>query len=384
MARHRLLVLTAFALMASLLAACAGNGSGGATEVTFGAMIPQSGVSASIGDEAQRGIAMALEKTNVNGVKLSPQYLDNPSAPETAVTNLNKLNSVYHVPFSFTTFSSATKAVAPLAANHHIVLLNAGAITTEFENLSPYLFSDIPLGDAQSFVMLDYAAKKLGVHSLAAVYSNDAQGQGFRAVVPKFWQRRGGTYAGDVTVSTTQTDFGSTISKLQSMKADAVYLGTFGENVGDLLKQAASLNFKPAWLGSTSFANAGALKIAGSSAEGVYSSQVLAATDAAGQQFVKEYRAKYHSEPTSFVELSYSGVQILAQAVRDLRDAKQTVNGQNLRARMLSDTFHTINGDIQFRKDGSALLPIEVTKYSGGNFAPVTTTPANQVGELLR
>lgn len=362
------------------LVGCSSNGSGGGSgggTFKVGAMIPLSGVSATIGTEAQQGISMAIDAVNASGdlgkTKLKPVYRDNPGTPNTAVTNFQKLVSIDHVAFSITTFSSATKAIAPLATTNKVVLLNPGASTTEFENLSPYLFSDIPLGDQQSKAMLSYSYKQLGIKKLAAIYSNDAQGSGFKSVIPKYWGSLGGDYVGDVTASTTQTDFGGVIAQMQQDKPDAVYIGMFGSGQGDLMKQAAGMGFNPVWLGSTSFANEGALKIAGAAANGTYSTQVQPADTDSAKKFVSTYQSKFGAAPSSFAQLSYSGVQILAQAIKSLQEKNKDLTGKNLQSAMLSQTFDTVNGKMKFQKDGSVTIPMSITQYKDGAFQTLGT-----------
>lgn len=375
-----LLVLGTAVLMAA--AGCGssspGGGSGGGTTFEFGAMIPQSGTDSAVGEEGQHGIEMALAQGKKDGTggdtTLKPIYRDNPGTPETAVTNFQKLTSINNVAFSFTTFSSATKAIAPLATSKHVVLLNPGATTTEFKNLSPYLFSDIPLGDDQAKAMLNYAYNQLHLKRLAGIYSNDAQGNGFKSVIPDYWRSLGGTYVGDGTVTTSDTNFGPVLTNIKSKSPDAVYIGFFGSGQGDLLKQGAQLNLNTAWLGSTSFANAGALKIAGDAAEGVYSTQVEPADTPAAKQFISDYKAKYGGPPPSFAQLFYSGTQVLEQAVKSVTDKHQSLTGPNLRDALLNGTFDTINGKMNFQKDGTVKVPIAITVYKNGEFTTLGTS----------
>jgi len=375
MSSHRRTVAAAtLAALSLLAAACSSSGSGsGGDTFKFGAMIPLSGPDSALGTQDQQAVDLALSKLNsgktLGSTKLSVVYRDSPGTAETAVTDFQKLTTIDHVSFSFTSFSSATTAVAPLAATSKVVLLNAGATTSEFRGMSPYLFSSIPLGDQQAAAMLDYTKKTLNKSSLAAIYSNDAQGSDFKKQITADWRKLGGNYAGGVTVSTSQTDFGPAIAQLKSMHPEAVYLGLFGSGQGDIIKQATAAGLHTTWLGSTSFDNEGALKIAGSAANGVYSTQVQAAHSQDAQDFVAAYKKKYGSAPSSFAELIYSGVEVLGQVIQTLHKQKKDLTGSNIRTAMLGQTFHTVTGDLKFSNDGTVQVPIQITLYRNGSFA---------------
>lgn len=350
----------------------------------FGAMVPLSGVDIAIGTESSAAINEAVATINNSGelgsTKLKPIYRDNPGTPEAAVTNINALSSINHVPFSFTTFSSATVAIAPLATQQQMVLMNPGAGTTRFKNLSPYLFSDIPLGDLQAEAMLKYAYQDLHIKSLAGVYSQDAQGNTFETFLPNYWKSLGGTYVGTTNVTTTQTDFTTAVTQVKNEKPQAVYFGFFGSGQGTLIKQAAAQGLSPTWLGSTSWANTGAIDIAGANANGVYSSQVvLQKGNKTAANWSAVYKKAVGSVPSSFAELSYSGMQVFAAVLMQLRSEGKAYTGPNIRQEMLKLTFNTVNGPMTFNKDGSAQVPVAITVYKNGTFNTLATFTGGKI-----
>lgn len=339
----------------------------------FGAMEPLSGVDSAVGTQAQHAINIAVNKVNsshmLGKTKLKPVYRDNPGTPKTAVTNIDELSSINHVPFSFTTFSSATVAIAPIATQDKMVLMNPGASTTQFERLSPYLFSDIPLGDLQSAAMLTYAYKKLHLKTLAGVYAKTAQGATFETYLPKLWKKLGGKYVGTTNVTTTQTNFATAVTQVASEHPQAVYIGFFGSGQGDLIKQAASQGLTPKWLGSTSWANTAAIKAAGPNATGVYSSEVeLYKKNKTTKTFSSSYQKATGTPVSSFAELAYSGVQILATSLKHLKAEHKAFTGPNIRSEILKLKFTTVDGQMKFRKTGSAKVPVAVTVYKHTKF----------------
>lgn len=391
--RRRLLSTALIAVLGVALAACSSGSSTasagtkstsgsstGSSSVSypatfqFGAMEPLSGVDAAVGAQAQAALNIGVTKVNSSGVlgktKLKVVYRDNPGTPKTAVTNIDELNSVNHVPFSFTTFSSATVAIAPSATQYKMVLMNPGATTTHFENLSPYLFSDIPLGDLQAKAMLTYAYDNLHLKSLAGVFAKTAQGTTFQTFITKFWKTTlGGTYVGTTTVTTTQTDFSTAVTQVANEHPQAVFVGFFGSGQGDLIKQAAAQGLKPTWLGSTSWANTAAIQAAGPYATGVYSSQVeLNKTNATTASFSSAYQKAVGSPVSSFAELAYSGFQILVTCLKHLKAENKAFTGPNIRSEILSLHFTTVNGPMTFKKTGSAEVPVALTVYKNGKF----------------
>lgn len=339
----------------------------------FGAMEPLSGVDSAVGTQAQHAINIGVDRVNsrhlLGKTKLKPVYRDNPGTPKTAVTNIDELSSISHVPFSFTTFSTATVAIAPTATQNKMVLMNPGASTTQFENLSPYLFSDIPLGDLQAAAMLTYAYRDLHVKTLAGVYAKTSQGATFETYLPKLWKKLGGKYVGTTNVTTTQTNFATAVTQVSSEHPQAVYLGFFGSGQGDLIKQAAAQGLTPKWLGSTSWANTAAIKAAGSNATGVYSSEVeLYKGNKTTKSFSSAYQKATGTPVSSFAELAYSGLQILATSLKHLKAEHKAFTGPNIRSEILKLKFTTVDGPMKFHKTGSAQVPVAVTVYKNTNF----------------
>jgi branched-chain amino acid transport system substrate-binding protein len=354
-----------------------GNGSTSGKMLTFGAMLPETGPSATLGESMVNGANLAVEQINnaggVDGVKLKMVLEDNPGTPQTEVEDLQKLNSVYKVPFSLTSFSGATIAAAPIADKHQVVMINGGATTSDLMG-HQYVFSDLALANIQVSAMLNYAYNTLGVRKLALIYGSDDQGQGFLKEVQKIWPSLGGQLVGTVQVSTSATDYSSQVTKLKSLSADAVYMGFFGTGQGIVLKNAAQQGFKTKWLGSSSMDNAGALKIAGAAAVGAYDiQQPLDPSNATALKFKSAYEAKYNVSPDQFASTYYTAVYVLADVIKSLHKANEPITGANIRKQMLSESFDTVFGTMLFNPDGTTSEAVSIDQYNGTKFTPIKT-----------
>jgi branched-chain amino acid transport system substrate-binding protein len=378
--RNRLWVVALAAVVLATATACGSTdgGSGGSTQksVNVGLMVAETGVSASVGVYARRAVSIAFggsSKGKVAGVTLNGVYEDSPGTPSVAVTDLDKLDSIYHVPFSLTNFSTATVDISPLAAQKKIVLINSGGFSMDLKGAGPYTFSTTPLQDTQFKAMLPYLRNTLHIKRLAFVYSDDDVGAGAEQVGPAMWKSLGGTVAGAVTVPLASTQVSTEVAELKSFKPQAVYLGTYGTGQGIIMKQAAAIGLHPVWAGAQTLANPEALQIAGAAANGVYATSVQLANNTEATTFASTYQKLYGSSiaTNTYAQTTYTAMEILKDAVTVLSSEHKAITGPNLRQVILSKTFTTVLGPVKFGSDGEISATEVVTRYEGGKFVKV-------------
>ncbi len=134
-----------------------------------------------------------------------------------------------------------------------------------------------------------------------------------------------------------------------------------------VVTQARELGLRQPIAGGNGFNSPQLIKQAGDASEGVI---VGAAWNQASQnplsvKFVQAYKAKYNSDPDQFAAQAYTGVYILANAIKSaesldhaaIRDALTKINN-----------LDTVLGTFSFTKDRDAQHPAVVQIVKGGKY----------------
>ena len=74
-----------------------------------------------------------------------------------AVNGYNKLTNVDHVDFMLSGGSTAMEAIAPLATQDKMVIMNVGAQSSDMAGIGPYVFSVLQLSNFDTGVLSHYA-----------------------------------------------------------------------------------------------------------------------------------------------------------------------------------------------------------------------------------
>jgi branched-chain amino acid transport system substrate-binding protein len=384
---NRVVATVAMATAAAVMTGCgtSSSGSGGgsasgsgegyacdADEVTIGGLWAQSGPQATYGEWFANGTEMAIEDINSEGgiggktkVKLTVE--DTQALPEPAVVAFQGMVSD-GIQYVLSSFSSQTLALAPIATNEEVVLINGGAQSDALGEQGDFLFNTIPLLRNESVAL----AEKLhddGVKSAAIIYTSDDGGQAARENFETAFKDLGGEVTGVESAEFGGTDFRSQLTKLRSTNPDVLLLGAFGQDSQNIISQTREIGWDVP-LANTSWVAIPAV-LENPAAEGLRLTTIPFEPSA---EFQKEYEDKYGSAPkNAFIGNYYDGVKIFAEAFEKVcDDGAETVSGAALADAMREiGTFDSIYGSKLTFENGTASRPIELAVIKGGAVTPV-------------
>src|SRR5260370_23734198 len=126
-----------------------------------------------VGQVMSQGMKQAVDEINarggVDGIKLEAEIEDHKGGGgQDGVAAMNRLVSIHHVQALLTSFSAPTIAIAPIADQQHVLLVNGGAVSAKLAGLSPYLFNTRSLATDLSRVAIAYA-HELGLKKMAQI-----------------------------------------------------------------------------------------------------------------------------------------------------------------------------------------------------------------------
>jgi branched-chain amino acid transport system substrate-binding protein len=218
------------------------------------------------------------------------------------------------------TLSDSALTVDPLAQQAGVPVLaisnSAGGLT----QIGNFVFRD-SLSDSQiTPQVLKAVRSKLKIHQAALLYTdtdpNRSGSHGFK----KALQDMGVQIAAEQAFASDQTDFSPQLSEIVASRPDALFITAPLHLAAPILVQARALGLTNLpIIGSTAFSSDSVLHAAGGAAEGLIVGSAWSAANpsARNQQFIQAYRARFGVDPDQFAAQAYSGVYILAAALKD-------------------------------------------------------------------
>jgi branched-chain amino acid transport system substrate-binding protein len=329
-----------------------------------------SGLGAQIGQWTVQGAKAGVEVTNASGgpVKFELIAEDMQWNPQKAVEAFNKLVNVDHVVAVLAGGSAAMQAIAPIADDDKIVLLNIGAQAPTMAGIGKFTFSVLQLANFDVGVLAKYAYETMKLRRVALFYVSDDTGKFNQSEFDRVFTKLGGQISARESFRPSDTNYGAQVAKIASTRPDAVYL--VGQP-SDLPFAARQLRASMPTIPILSFAGAESqefVNAAGSAGNGIiYTTTYFDPTskDPAIVAFTDMYRKDNAQDPASpYIGYGYDGVRILAAA---LAISKQP--GEELRKTIAATkTYPGVTGASIFQDDGTVSKAIAIKQIKDGKF----------------
>ncbi|MEZ5741142.1 MAG: ABC transporter substrate-binding protein [Burkholderiaceae bacterium] len=340
----------------------------------IGAILAMSGPASFYGTVMSQGINQAVEEINakggVNGIPLEAVIEDHKSGnAQEAVSAMNRLVTISDVKVVMTSFSAPTQAIAPLADQHKIMLINGGGVSNSLVGVSKYIFHNrslaADLGVAAAAHLNETGAKKIA----ALHWKNDAGDSIVRAVEP-FWKDKGGTVAVTEAVPQGATNMDTQIAKIRAAKPDAIGLWMFTPETGLAVKRIREFGMTQPIIGVEFTQNDA--KIAGKFAEGyLFINDYFqpSADQPWSQAFSDGYEKRYGKKPDFYAANYYEGVYMIAEVLKRAKaKGGDYLNGDVMKTVIYDNPkFDSVyGGQMTFKPNGVAQKRVGLFKVEGG------------------
>ncbi|HEX9490917.1 MAG TPA: ABC transporter substrate-binding protein, partial [Stellaceae bacterium] len=176
----------------------------------IGAILAMTGQASFVGQVMSQGMKQAVDEINakggVDGIKLEAEIEDHKGGGgQDGVAAMNRLVSIHHVQALLTSFSAPTIAIAPIADQQHVLLVNGGAVSAKLAGLSPYLFNTRSLATDLSRVAIAYA-HEIGAKRMAQIQWQNDVGDNIVQIAAPLWKSGGGTIVASEAVAQGATN----------------------------------------------------------------------------------------------------------------------------------------------------------------------------------
>jgi branched-chain amino acid transport system substrate-binding protein len=289
--------------------------------IKIGETMPLTGTFAEYGGAIHTAIVMAAEEVNqaggINGRRLEVLAEDTQADPKSAVAAALKLITVDKVPVILTSFTGQTLPQIPVADEHQVVIFANSSLPTTASK-SPWAFNTFVSTPHQTQMVTEFAIKELGYKRFVAIACSAEQCRESLNRLEQTAKAEGVEVAATEMYDPNQSDFRTSLAKLQGTRADAMLLlGTGGKAEGLILKQMAEMGYRIQVLGQgPSIEGPDVKAIAGDAANGViYASSDLDLTNPTTARFVEGFKGRLGKEPDFGQVLFYDTTHVLAKVL---------------------------------------------------------------------
>ena len=343
--------------------------------VPVGAIEILSGPNSAYGVAIRAGLELALDEINQKGVlggrKIALTVEDSAANKDQAINAARKLIGRDHVVAIIgPTLSNEMFAVGPVTNERKIPTLGTSTTATGITDIGPYIFrTSLPESDVIP-VTLKKAISR-GVKTIALMYANDdAFSKSGYDVMKAAAQKAGLKILAEESFGSKDTDFSAQLTKIRSLKPDAVGISALVEPVAGVLLQAKQLGFgkETLFIGGNGSNSPKLGEIAGSAADGliVGSPWFIGKPDPLNQKFVTSFRAKYNRDPDQFAAQAYDAMFVMAKAI----DSAGAADPEKIRDALQKTNYTGVMGPLSFtdHRDPASAEGVVVLVMQGGKF----------------
>lgn len=353
--------------------------------IKIGTIWEQSGGGSAYGLSQLNAQRMAVDEINENGGVLGRQLeivdidtqTDNAEAALAATAHATENNVVAIFGPSF---AGAFQAAQPIAEQYEVPLISSSVTVNNVnvqadESIFEYSWRTSTSNDVQSAALVKYVEESLGAKK-AVILADNSTDYG------KGWTEEIQNAMSDEPVAIEnytggQTDFSATLTKIQGMDFDVLYVPGYLEEQGPIVRQAREMGITQPIAGSNGFGNPTIYELAGAEnmVDIYYPTEFfIEGEDEETVAFRDKYTSQYDNEPDMFAGLAYDNVYILAEAIERAGSAEpkavniELANTQN---------FEGITGAISFDEKHDAIKSTSIVEIQDGKPVGVHAVEVN-------
>ena len=329
------------------------------------------GAGASYGEAITNGFKLARDEVNAKGdVDIDLKIEDSSGKAEQALSAAQKLiNSERVVAILGPTLSTEMKVVAPEANASGVPIMGTSTTAKGITQIGKFVFRN-SLPESQAIpASIGKAVRKYGIRKVALLYGNDDvfTKSGFDTMKDVAEKLK----LNIVTIEEFQkgqADFKAQLTKISSLKPDAVFCSALYEEGAVILSQARKMGLNVPFVGGNGFNSPKVIDIAKGAAEGLIVATPWFAekNDPKVKAFVAKYEKAYGKKPDQFAAQAYDAFHIMANALKAAGSADRSKLRDALAA---TRNFQGVLGTFSFDAERDVVMEPNVLIVKGGKFA---------------
>jgi len=350
--------------------------SGGDT-IKIGLNYELTGAVSQYGNACSEGIELAAKEINasggINGKQIELIKVDNKSDNNESMnvaTRLATQDKVIAILGPAT--SGAFKATASVAESYKVPVIScsstANDVTVQDGKVKEWVFRTCYSDNFQGSVMGSFAYSDLKT-TKAVILSDKGNdySQGLSDSFKKSFVNLSGTIVAEEYITETDTDFSPVLTKINGMDFDVLYLPTYYETAGPVIKQARAIGMDVPILGADGYDSETIVDLAGSkeALNNVYFTNHYSSQDTSPEvvKFVSDFKAAKSQEPNGFNALGYDLMYFTADAIKRAGSTDTTAIKDALAS---TKDFEGVTGTFSIDENHDPLKSTVVIEFKDG------------------
>ncbi|SDH22613.1 ABC transporter substrate-binding protein [Desulfosporosinus hippei] len=328
-----------------------------------------------------KGLNMAIEELNKEGVlgrKVELVEEDNAGQKDQAINITNKLISqdkVVAIVGDPTT--GITRVAGQIANSKNTVIMSAGSTGTNVVEIGPYVFRDTLLDTIAAPATMKYVIQDKGWKNVALITSkNNDYSVSLSKIFSDAIKSNGGNIVIEEFIQDKDTDFSGQITKIKSANPDVIVFSGYYTEGALIMKKAREVGIKAVMVGGDGLQGDDLMKIGGAAVEGSISYAGFSPEQPTPntEKFINAFKAKYNNElPDLFAAQGYDALMIIAKAIKEANSA-DPVKFKDTLAK--TKNYDGVSGSITFQESREPIKsPVYLLEVKDGKFALLKKVP---------
>jgi branched-chain amino acid transport system substrate-binding protein len=329
------------------------------------------GDGASFGISSREAAELAVDEINAAGGLLGGRRIrllieDDQSKPEEASSAVTKLITQDRVVAVLgEVASSRSLAAAPVAQRHQVPMITPSSTNEKVTQIGDYIFRVCFIDPFQGEVLAKFAFNDLKARRVAILKDirNDYS-VGLTDAVTRTFTGLGGTVIDPVSYSAGDADFKAALTRIRSLKPDAILVTGYYPEAAIIVRQARELGLTMPMLGGDGWVG-DALKNGREALNNSFISNHYSGDnpDPVVQNFVAAYRQRFGRDPDSIAALAYDAAKVLADAIT----RAGTTEGPRLRDALAATDVAGVTGQLKMNAQRNVVKPAVIQEVTFAN-----------------
>ena len=289
----------------------------------IGAALSLTGPARMFGAAQRSGIRLAQDEINLShmlgSTSLEVLVEDDGSDRDQASAVFQGFIESHVVAIMGPTLSDTALSVDPVAQQAGVPVLAISNAATGITQIGNSIFRDCLTESQLAPQIIKMVRARLKIHNAALLHSDTDPNRAGSHAFKKALQDLGVHIGIEEVFAPEQTDFSAQLDEIAASRPDALFITAPAHSAAPILVQARQHGLTLPIIGNSSFNSDTVLRSAGDAAEGLIVGSAWSAANpsARNQQFIQSYHARYGVDPDQLAAQAYTGVFILATALRD-------------------------------------------------------------------
>jgi branched-chain amino acid transport system substrate-binding protein len=334
-ATRKVVAVVAGVVIAAGASGCGGSGSssegGGGSDVTIGALLPQTGDLAALGKNTSTAVQLAVEQANTNqsDVKVTLESQDAGTQESIAQSAIQQLLTKNVSAIVGAVSSAVCLSVVDTAVQARVPMISPACTSPQLTTYADdgYFFRTAAPSEFQGTILADIAYQD-GKRKAAVMAVNNSYGLSIAESFKKHFQELGGQIAVDIKYDAAGKSFTAETQRVANAKPDAVVLVGYQDTGAAIVHDAQQRGLLDlAWYTGDGIQDASFPKQALPNDQAplyTWKGVGIGSSDSASAKaFTDAYQKKYGTAAPSFSAQAYDGawISILSSVLADKNDS---------------------------------------------------------------